>query len=190
MRWTTFAIFAFVALALDLGLRPLLALGDAGIRPSFTLILLVYIAMSASPTAVAWAAVILGVLVDLTTPLPFMGQQQSAHLIGPSVLGYLAGGYAALQVRAVIFRQSRLAAPITVLIGGAFVHLVIVAVLTVRGLSFLPATPIAHWEASDELFHRFLALLYSAVLSVPAVALLGRMDWLWGFGHGQRSRRM
>ncbi len=191
MRWSTFAIFAYAALALEVGLRTLL--GDPfGIglgQPSFALVLMVFVSMAAWPMQATIAAGVLGLLVDLVTDYTFSGSPGSAAIVGPQVLGYLVGCYAVLQVRAMVFRGSRGSMIFMTFMAGMFVNLVVVALLEMRRWGWLPSTPLAHWSAADELMGRFLSLLYTAVLAYPLGVVLHRTDALWGFTQSHWSRR-
>ena len=101
MRWTVFAIFAYVAVSLDVGLEPLLkdpfGLGIG--CPSFTLLLAVYVGMSAPALSATWSALLLGILVDLRQDYVFSGYAGTSSILGPAALGYLVAAQAVLQVR-------------------------------------------------------------------------------------------
>jgi hypothetical protein len=178
MRWPVFAIFVYLFASLDVGLAGLLQL--AGIRPSFMLILAVFIGLSAAPMPLAWAMFIIGVVVDvIDCPV------QDATILGPAALGYLFGAWAILQFRGLLFRQSPLALGAMTFIVGVFIHLVIVALFTIRGIPWIVGEPVDQWTAADQLYQRFLQLLYTAVLAVPLGVVLIRLDHLWGFGPGK-----
>ena len=66
MRWSVFAIAAFVVVVAQLSLRDTLILHSAGeIRPDFIACLAVFIALFAERSAALWACWILGLLMDL-----------------------------------------------------------------------------------------------------------------------------
>lgn len=189
MRPTTLAIFAFLALVLDLGLAPLLnqPLGMSAVgRPSFLLIVMVYVAASAPSSAALWSALVLGLLADLCQPYDFGEPARSVSVLGPTALGYLAGAAAVMQLRGLVFRQSPWAWVILVFVGGLFANLVVVALLTLRGVGFLHSTPVAHFSAAEALVDRFFTLLYTALLAAPLGAVLSRTERLWGFATGHR----
>ena len=179
MRWPVFAIMGYLLLVLDTGLSTLLAVN--GISPSLTLILLAFVALWANPMAAAWAALALGLAVDLNTPIQTAHLATDAVLIGPAALAYLTGAYVTVQLRGMLFRDSPLAVAVLVLVAGAFVNLVIVAMLTLRGLPWPIAEPLHGWSAADQLVARFFGLLYTAAVAVPAGYLLIRTQGLWGF---------
>ena len=185
MNWLIFAIAAYLLLALETGLRTLLALpllADAS--PRLLLILAVYVGMMAPASTVPWAFLALGLLTDLQP-----GPARDVILIGPAALGYLVGAYVVLQLRAMVFRESVLALSVLVLVGGIFVHLCWVALLTARGLPMLTHEPIVGWSAADQLVHRFLELLYTAVVAVPVGLVLFKVSPIWHFNHRSRADR-
>ena len=196
MRWPIFLIFAFVTLVLELGLKHLIYVGESTywITPSFLLVLGAFLSMWAPSRHVLWAMLVLGLLVDLQPPgIPVGDSVSATNIIGPFALGYLFAGYAALQIRGLMYRETPLAIAAMTFALGIFVNLVGVALLTFRGLP-LPflSDPIPGWSAADQLFHRFLELIYSAVLAVPLGFLLLRTYPIWGFDavKGMGVRRM
>lgn len=177
MRWPIFAIAAYLALVLQTGFKGMVHLG--GVTPSLLLILLVYVGLSAPPLAVLWAGAVLGLLYDLSAAVPATGVP--LYVVGAGVLGFMVGGYATLQIRALVFRNSSVTVAIAVFFSGIMVHLVIVAMLTVRGVPFVPGEVIAGWAAADQLIQRFLELLYSTIVAIPLGRLLLWTDRWWGF---------
>lgn len=194
MRWLVFAISAFVMLVFELGLAALLNI--KGVTPSFLLILNVFIALSAPRKDAIWSALILGLLVDLIDSSKVGIEPGDFALIGPASLGYLTGVLVTLELRGLIFRDSPIVLAIMVVAAGTFVHLVIVAAITVRGLSWVPADAIPGWNVAEQLTRRFFTLLYSAVIAMPLGMILVRLDPLWNFDHragrgrAPRTRRM
>jgi len=183
MRWPVFSIFAFLFLVLDDGLRTLWAIGYTS--PCFLLILMVYVSLWTPPTTGGWAAIILGLLVDLQTPVYPVGQAVDVVLIGPTGIAYLIGAYVTVQLRGMVFRDSPLAVGVLVFLAGIFVHLVVVAILTVRGLPWPVAEPLPGWHAADQLVGCFFELLYTSLVAVPLAYVLTRLKWLWNFApHG------
>ena len=202
MRWLVFILFSYVALAFDWGLVALFEI-DAGsfhrLRPSFLLILAVYVAWSAAPSVVPWAMLALGIICDLV-PLPTQGSSSEMLtfgprvvadfvVIGPCALGFLVGGFVAQQLKGLMSRHSVLAFAIVVVFCGVFIHLVIVALLTLRGLPITPASPVPHWNAADQLARRFMEILYTALLAIPVGFILMRTDPIWDFPLPQANRR-
>ncbi len=187
MRWLTFAVAAYLVLALQTGLRTLWVLPVVGgVTPDLLLILLVFVALWAPGMKVAWGALILGLLADLH-PLPVLHSMQDAAILGPGVIGFLLGAYVVLQLRTMVFRDSLLTLCILTFIAGLFVQLMIVALITVRGVhlpvvsGFLADAPVPGWSPSLELLRRFLGLIYSALVAAPLGWLLLRFRNLWAF---------
>jgi len=186
MNWLVFAITSYIFLLLQVGLTPLLGIPDArGVSPDFLLILAVYIGLLAPTKTVAWGMLTLGILANL---LP--GPEPTGPILGPEALGYLAGAFAILQLRTLVFRESVLSLVIMVFVVGIFIQLVTVALYTGRGLPFLLGSPIPHWSASDQLVHRFLELLYSVVIAIPLGIVLIRLKPAFNFTAGPRGERV
>lgn len=196
MRWMTFAIFAALFLVLETGLRALWSVGWSGHSPSLLLLLALYVALAAPMAHACWAALVLGILADLTLtwPISVGGETHAITLIGPSALGFLAAARVGVEMRGMIFRQSPFALAFVVPLAGAFAHLVIVALLTLRGLGLNPADPVLGWSAADQLLARCFDLIYTALVATPVGIALLWTDRLWGFQpHGPgpgRFRRM
>jgi rod shape-determining protein MreD len=179
MNWAVFAIAGYVALAMERGLAPLLAIPNAttGVSPTFTLILVVWVALQAPGMVAVWAALLMGLALDAVATL-YDGR---GGLLGPHALGYALGAYAVLQMRGMVFRQSGLTLGVMTFVGGLFVHLSIVTLLTLRGLPISPADAVPGWDTSGQLVGRFVGLLYTAgVAAVAAIALRPTVSW-WGF---------
>ena len=174
MRWPVFIFIALTMLVLEKGLRGLLGIpGAFGVSPSFLLPLAVFVALSTSRAAAMWASLFLGLLVDLTTDMP----------LGSACLGYLAAVLVTFELRGLVFRNSPLAIALMVFPAGIIAHLVIVALVTLRGAAWLPADAPVDWYASEQFVHRFFIVLYSAVLALPLGTVFVWLDPVWGFGH-------
>ena len=177
VNWITFAITAYICLALELGLRTLLLLPSSGaglVAPSFMLVLAVFVALMAPAATVPWAMLVLGALVDLTsTTVP------GGPILGPAALGYLLGGWAVLQFRSMVFRESVLTVLVTTFVAGVFIQLTIVFLLAMRGP--ITGEPIPGFSAADQLVHRFLELMYTVVFAIPLGFVLLRLMPAFGF---------
>ncbi len=185
MRWIVFVIFAYVLLALEAGLSSAWRIGLS--TPHLLLILLVFIGLYAAPLPLAWAALILGALVDLSPPFwPATGTAADVAILGPSVIGYLVGAYACLQLRTIVFRDSPVTLAGVVFVVGLLAQLVVVGLLTLRamplpGVGWLMGSPIPDFQPADELLRRFFDLIYTALVAIPLGMLLLRSVPLWGF---------
>jgi len=185
MNWIVFAIFAYLALALENGLDQMLSVGV--VTPSFVLIVAVYVAMTANRSAVPWALLILGLLEDLTHPY-HVGHGLDLPVVGPYALGYLAAAAICLQLRGMMATGSPLSVALLVIPAGILMQVVAVAMVTLRRLPLLQSDPVTGWIAADELVHRFGVLGYTAALALPVGFVLIRTAPLWRFAHAATAR--
>lgn len=184
MNWITFILAAFLAYVLDTGLRALLSLPEVegGVSPSFLLILMIYVAMLAPVSAVVWASLVCGALADL------QGGPAGSPLLGPASLGFLLGGYAVVQLRSLVFRESIATLAVMTFVAGILIQLGIVMLYQMRNLSYTWAQPIEGWSAADALMRSFFLLLYSAAAAVPVGWVLFRLMPMFGFHHHHKPR--
>lgn len=184
MRWTVFAFFAYVFLALDTGLRPMLEIGsgERGVAPSFLLILMVWVAMMGPGHAVRWAALVLGLLLDLASSYAASGGG-IAVVAGPYALGFVLGAALAVQLRGLVYRRHPLHTGVLTLLSGACAFVPAVFLLTMRRIvgTGLGSEHVIVWSASDQLVHSFLTVFYSALVAVPVGWALNRVAGLFGF---------
>lgn len=182
MRALILLAFIYLAASLDAGLSHALRLPDAtGVAPSFMLILAVFIALSAPGMTVAWTCLLIGLIVDLISPLPAPDRVSDIVIVGPAAVGFFLGGYITTQLRGVVFRDSPLTLAVMVIVAGIFVNLAMVALLRMRGLPLPLDQPLPNWRATDELVRAFFQLLYSAVVAVPVGFVLFRIEAVFGF---------
>jgi cell shape-determining protein MreD len=186
MNWLIFILITYLFLLMQTGLTALLGMPDAkGVSPDFLLILAVYVGLLAPAKTVAWSMLAIGIIANLLPgPIP------QGPILGPEALGYLAGAFAVIQLRTLVFRESVITLAIMVFVVGIFIQLVTVALYTTRGLPFLLGDPVPAWSASRELVDRFLMLLYSAAVAVPLGIVLIRLRSAFNFTPGQRSERV
>lgn len=186
MRWTVFFVFAVGAVVLetsDLTFRVLMLdrLGD--LYPSFTGILVVFVALFAPRTPALWAAWLAGVLLDLAVA------RGEIILVGPHALGFVFGTYLVLQVRTMVFRQRILTAALLTVLCLVASGVVEVAILTLRMWLAAPDGPSAAVHPMMELGRRVGIAAYSGLLAVPVCWLLMQTAPLWGFEHAIERRR-
>ena len=182
MNPLVFLAAAYLAYAFQGGLAPLWTVRDT--TPSLLLILLVFVGLNAPRVATLTAALVLGLLMDLR-PGPLAN---GAVLVGPNALGYLAAGYATLQLRNFLFRQSVITLVVLILTAGALSGLVEILLLGLRGLPLLAGEPMT-WSATTQLLLRGRSLLYTAALAIPLGLLLGLSRKWWSFtarGRGEK----
>jgi rod shape-determining protein MreD len=182
MNWLVFAIVTYLLLAVQTGLSAVLSF--RGLTPNLLLILAVFVGLSARPSVVLWSSLILGLLLDLQ-PGPAMG---GAAILGPHALGLLFGGWAVLQLRGLLFRESVITLVLLTLAVGVFASLVEVAIYALRGLGFLAGQPV-EWRATSHLGRRMLEACYAAGLAIPLGLLLNQTRRWWRFAPVQRADR-
>lgn len=180
MNWLVFGITAYMFLAAQIGLHPLIVFND--VTPNLLLILAVFVGLSASSRVTLAALMLLGLLLDLQ-PGPL---SRGGVIVGPNALGYLVGGYAILQLRNLVFRDSVATIVLMVFAVGGFAALVEVMLYSFRGLPW-PANEAISWSAMEQLSHRFYALLYTAIVAIPMGLILQRTRKLWGFADRPRG---
>lgn len=178
MRWFTLLLMAYVFLVLEQGLS--LAFDQPGkysFAPSLLVILLVYVGMFAPSMMVLWSGLILGLLHDLAHPVKLTGELADAVILGPGALAYLLGAVAMLQVRGVVYRGSPISIAMFSVIIGIIVHLALVLIFMLRGLSllFFPGEQLIHWSWSAELVGRFFSLVTTFVVALILSWFLLRM---------------
>jgi hypothetical protein len=170
MKWWMLAIAAYVLLGLQVAFKALSVSTPYGpIDVEFILLLAVWIGLWAPPQMVVPVCGLLGVLLDLTTPLDVMqlgadGQvvgKTALTLVGPYTLGYFAAGGLLLQMRPMLFRQHPLTVASMVVAAGAAAHMVVAGVFTARAIY----EPLAGWSGSGELIRRAMGLLLTGAVA-------------------------
>lgn len=180
MNWLTFAISAYVGFALQLILAPIWPINGHG--PLVLLVLLVFVGLQAPAMAVAWSAVILGLLADILAM-----QQPQTGVVGPWALGFLAAGYAMVQLRNLLFRDSMFTIGIMTLVAGVFALLVATMLQALRGVPIFGNEAVVGFTAAEQLYKGFFTLLNTAAFAVPMGYALLKMRPMWGFsGRGSR----
>jgi rod shape-determining protein MreD len=178
MRWPTYFILAYVAVALQIGLAPYLAYHGA--KPDLVLLAVIFIAMNAPRNAALLGCFFLGFVQDLIT------QQQ------PGLFAFSYGLVALFVVatQAVVYKGHPLTHFTLALVGGlitaavllshSFVHPPTPRVKT--GDLILPAVRLSSTRMLE-------GVLYTAVLSPFVLALLQRGRKLFGFQSIRRKGR-
>lgn len=167
---------AWLALGVELGLRPALELGSTGIAPSFVVPCAVFVALWAPTHVAAAACLVLGLLVDLTwlAPAPAGG----AAVAGPHALGYLLMAQLVGAARSLIIRRNPLTLIVLSAVGSVIVHAVVVALLTIHTL----VEPLT-WDPTGEIIRRLAASLYTAVSGAAVALVVYPLTPLFGFPH-------
>lgn len=182
MRWAVFAVCAYLALTIDRGLIGVLEVWQ--LRPSVMMILGMFIALWASRPAALGAAIILGLLVDLTNPVS-LPPGQPLVLVGPHVLGFLLATLLTLEMRAIVMRRQPFAIGFMALQFSVAISIVVVSVHAVRGW-YEPE--FATWSATAELLRRLGTSTYTGLLAVLVGWFLTKTIRMWGFPVHAASR--
>jgi len=169
MNWLAFFVCAYLCVGMELGFRPMLDLGNGG-APSFLVPLIVFIALGAPHVATLWAAFLLGLMVDLTSPIPFAERSGEAWVVGPYVLGYLLSAQIMLSMRGVVVRKHPLTLVGLSLVASLIIHICVTFLYSIRAAY----DPIA-WDLSDQLLSRFFSSLWTMVSALVMWVFLSRV---------------
>lgn len=178
-----FAITAWVFLGLEVGLRDLLRLGHTGIAPSFVMVFVAFIAMSAPARSALWAGLVLGVLSDITTRVALTTPGGSGIVLGPHAVAYLAAVQLVVAVRGVMMRRNPLTLGFLALVAALIAAVVLVAVMSLRRL-FDPLL----WDATGELGARAGSAVYTGVVGTLLAFALFPMAGFLGMPSVQGRR--
>ena len=163
MNWVVFAVGAWIMLGLEVGLKGSLQLGDSAIAPSFVAAYAVFIACSAPPRAAQWGCLILGGLMDLTSPMPRVDGGASFTMLGPHALGALLMCQLVLALRGLMYRRNPLSLAFLSMTGFALWQVVATAIYTLRHLTGDPTV----WSPSHQLWVRLASAVYTGVVALP-----------------------
>lgn len=161
MSWPVALVFGYLLLAIELVIPTELRVGAGDVAPSFVVPFVVYIAMFAPALTAYWAAVWLGLTIDLASPRG----TEAYIIVGPNAIGLLAAAYVIVTLRAVVNRNP-LALVVFSIVAAAMCGLVVVAIMTLRSW-YTPQIP---WFAGVELSRRLFSSVYTG-LSAAVVGL-------------------
>lgn len=183
MRWSVFAIAAFIVIVLQLSVREVLTLHTLGmVKPDLVACLATFLAMFASRASALWACWVLGLLMDLAPA----GGTMAWHMIGPHALGFTFGGYVVLQLRTMVFRRRAITTGFLTCVFLLAAGVLATFLLTVRSW-YIPDTPL-YGSPLVELWHRIKIALYSGIVAIPFGWLLQITVATWGFVGGASRR--
>jgi hypothetical protein len=154
-------------LGLEQGLRGSLELGRTGIAPSFAAVYAVFVACSAPPRAAQWACLIVGLVVDLTSPWP-RTDMGTFTVAGPNALGALLMCQLVLALRGLMFRRNPLTIAFLSCVGFATWQAVVTSVFTIRSFAGDPIV----WRPAGAIGTRLASSIYTGVLAIPLSLLL------------------
>ena len=183
MNRIVFLLATYVLLAVQSGLAPLWSFGSGG--PNLLLVLAAFVGTSAARTTVLFALLFLGLLLDLQ-PGP---TRLSGVILGPHAVGLLIGGYAVLQLRSLMFRESTITIVIMTLVLGGMTGFVETLIYSVRGLPWLAGDPLPH-GALSQLGHELRQVGYTALVAIPLGLMLQATRRLWSFTPTSKHERI
>lgn len=187
MTWPAVIVISWVLLALDHGLRGLLTLGDAGPRPSLIFALLVAIGLAAPASSAIWAALALGVTVDLLDQVTARtGEVVTLRtVLGPNALGYLAAMQFFLTMRPLVNKRNPLSFGFLALTGSILSGVIVVIAFTIRTIYNDPIV----WHAKHELLVMLGSALYTGAAALFLSLALIPMSAFMGLPQSGHQKR-
>jgi len=185
VNWIVFLVVTWFAFGLELGLRDALRLAPGDVAPSFVIPLLVYVALSAPARQVLWAALLLGVLADVTWLIPRTDAAATATVVGPYALGMLVAAQFILAVRGLVIRRHPLTLTVLSVAAAIIASVVVVALLTVRDLYGDPIL----FNPTSQLVSRLFSALYTGATALGWALVLRPIDPFFQFHHDRGTRR-
>ena len=176
MNWFFFILIGWVCFALELALLPVLDAGSRGVHPSMVVPLLVFIAMNAPKKPTLWAAIMLGVVLDLLSPVPAV-DGGTITIIGPNALGFLLGVHFVMAVRGMLIRRNPLTMIVMSVVVMLIAQIIVVAIFTARGVG----TDSLIWDAGDQLRQRLFSSLYTGISALLLSFVFFAIGPLFGF---------
>ncbi|MGP1346611.1 MAG: hypothetical protein ACTS3F_08085 [Phycisphaerales bacterium] len=172
----------WVAAGAEWGLRDALQLGATPIAPSFLFIVLVYVALWASPGASLWAGLLIGLTLDLLHQVPTTRGIDTV-VLGPGAIGCIAASYLVVNMRAILLSRNIFTTPFVVLLAMSVAQVLIVTMLSVRD----SYDAIEFGRAGAELLERLGSSAFTALLAIPLTPVLGLVRPAMGFPEPGRA---
>ena len=178
MRWLSYILLAYVAVALQIGLSPFVEY--RGAAPNLVLLAVIFIAVNAPRDPALLGCFILGLLQDLVS------HQQP----GLFALSYGLVAWFVVSTQQVVYREHPLTHFSLALAGGLMTS----AVLVVHGYVH-PASPRVQHNGHIlpairvSVTVSLIGVLYTAVLAPFVLGALQRMKGIFGFQPGRRKSR-
>lgn len=185
MNWIIFAALTWLLVGLEKGLRDALSIGQSGIAPSFVFVLLTFVALSVQRQTVMWAAVVLGLVMDLVFEVPLRQSGGTVTVPGAHVLAYALGAQLILIMRPLMIRRNPLTLAFLSSVGSLVANLVLVMIFTMRHMF---GSPLA-WETKRELVAALGSAAYTGVLGLFLAFALLPLAGPLGMSMGQQQRR-
>jgi len=176
LNWFVFAFIAWLTFGLELALIPVLDAGSGSVHPSMVMPLMAFVALYAPRKQTLWAAIMLGIVMDLVSPMA-RTDGGSIVVVGPYALGFLLGAHFILAIRGSLIRRNPLTL-VMISIGSAFItQVVVIAIYTARNIGTNPLV----WDASDQLVQRALSSLYTGLSALALSFLFFALASAFGF---------
>lgn len=184
MNWVAFAVTAWIALGLQLGLGSLLEqrFGAVAVGPAFVMPLAVFIAMGAAPAHAAWACLVLGLILDLCQSRPTSAGGVLV-VVGPEALGYILAGQFVLSMRSMMIRRNPLSLAVLTVFASILASLVVVAAFSVRAAM----GDVVVWHPWRQLLGALGTAVYTGLAAIPMAFVLVRLSPWFGFNLGLRA---
>jgi rod shape-determining protein MreD len=158
MNWFVFAFVSWIIFGLELALEPVLDAGSGGVHPSMVIPLMVFAALYAPRRQALWGAIILGIMMDLLSPMSRV-DGGIAWIVGPHALGYLLACHFILTIRGSLIRRNPLTLVMISIVSALIAQIVVIAIFTARDIGTNPLI----WDASDQLVERSFSSLYTGL---------------------------
>lgn len=184
MNWLAFAIVAWISLGLEVGLRNALRLGETSWAPSFVVPLAVYVLLSTPARTATWAALLLGVAIDLLWQ-PSRDGVAAIHLVGPHALGMVVAAQLVLAARGIVIRNA-VSLGVLSIAAAAVSSIVVVAVLTVRSILIEPMD----FSATAQLRSGLVSALLTGGLALGLGFVYRTIEPLMGFNLDRYGRQI
>lgn len=191
MRWPVTLIVGWVLLALEPVVREAMRLGNPSASPSLVIPLIVYVALFAPGLSAYWTALIIGLLVDITTLRGGLvaGGHPPMVVIGPHAIGYLLGAYLVHIARPMMMKKNPLTIMVMSMVVAALAAIVASAILGMRELLFSGSwSDGAEYRALSDLLARLLGAFYTGGTGLVIGLALLWMHPLFSF-HEAGGRR-
>ncbi len=176
MNWFVFAIVTWMLLGLELALLPVLDAGSGGVHPSMIIPLMSFVALYAPRKQALWAAIILGVAMDLVSPMVRI-DGGSVVIIGPHALGYLLACHFIFAIRGSLIRRNPLTLVIISIAASFVSQILVISIFTARNLGNSSLI----WDAGDQLVQRSFSSLYTGLSALILSFLLFALAGVFGF---------
>lgn len=176
MNWFVFAFISWIAFGIERALLVYFDAGSGGVLPSVVIPLVVFVALHAPRPQTLWAAIILGVVSDLLSPMVHVDGGAST-VLGPHALGYLLVCQFVFAIRGMVIRRNPLTLIFLSIAGSLIAQIVIVAIFTLRGFGDDPIV----FHAGAELIQRSLSAVYTGLGAIVLSIVFFALEPVFGF---------